>query len=102
MANVEISDADAKMFALALASPLPRVYLNGFALAQSLADVTLLAQTNGNPSAVLNMSFTTAKSLAIELDKMIKNFEELTGHTLLTIEDIKHKIVVKVDPNAGT
>jgi hypothetical protein len=100
VANVEVSDADAKMFAASLASPTPQIYLNGFALAQSLADVTIVAQTNGNPSAVLNMSFTTAKSLAIELDKIIKTFEEITGHTLLTMEDIKTKMAaIKGDPH---
>jgi hypothetical protein len=91
--NVEESDLNAKMFAAALNSPVPRVYLNGFLLGQSFSDITVVGQTNGNPSTVLNMSFTTAKSLAIELDKIIKKFEETTGHTLLTMEDIGTKMV---------
>ena len=92
MTNVEESDLNAKMFAAALNSPVPRVYLNGFLLGQSFSDITVVGQTNGNPSTVLNMSFTTAKSLAIELDKIIKKFEETTGHTLLTMEDIGTKM----------
>ena len=93
MVDVENSDAHAKMFEAAVASSIIQIYLNGFVVGQSTSDVTMLIQTNGNPSAILNMSFTTAKSLAIELDKVIKNFEKITGHSLLTMEDITTKMV---------
>jgi hypothetical protein len=80
------------MFESALVSSIQRIYLNGFLLGQSLSDITIVGQTNGTPSTILNMSFTTAKSLAIELDKVIKTFEGTTGHTLLTMEDIGTKM----------
>jgi hypothetical protein len=102
VATVEDSETKAKMFVSALASPIAHVYLNGFLLGQSLSDVTIVTQTNGNPSAVLNMSFTTAKSLAIELEKVITKFEQITGHTLLTMDDIGSKMnTAKETPNAS-
>jgi hypothetical protein len=38
------------------------------------------------------MSFTTTKSLAIELEKIITNFETITGLVLLTVDAIKTKM----------
>lgn len=91
-------NADASLFTAALAAPIARLYMNGFIVGQSVADVTLVVQTNGTPAAVLNMSFTSAKSLAVELDKVIKNFESLTGHTLLTMQDIQEKMNIQNSP----
>lgn len=85
-------DIETQLFATAIGAPIVKLYVNGFILGHSMSDVTIVCQTNGTPSAVLNMSFTIAKSLAIEMDKIIKNFEKITDHTLLTIDDIKTKM----------
>ena len=74
---------------LAVGSPsVPKIYANGFIIGQSTTDISVVLQTNGSVSAVINVSFTTAKSLAIELDKAIKSFEQITRQKLLTIEEI--------------
>jgi len=90
-------NVNAQMLTAALSAPVPRVYVNGFLLAQSLSDIMFVANTNGTISSVLNMSFTTAKSLSIELAKIIKTFEEQMGHTILTIENIQEKTTISVE-----
>jgi hypothetical protein len=85
-------DVEAKLFAAALTSPIPRIYVNGFLLGQSFSDVTIVCQANGASSAILNMSFTTAKSIAFELSRIISSFEQKTNHTIMTIQDIKTKM----------
>jgi len=68
---------------------IPRLYMNGFSVGSSLSDMYVLAHTAGTPSALLLMSFTTAKTLAQRLSEMIADFEKMTGQTLLTMDDIR-------------
>ena len=83
------SEIETQLFATAISSPIAKIYVNGFLLGQSFSDMTLVCQTNGTPSVLLNMSFTTAKSLAVKLNNIINTFEEKTKHTILTIDDIR-------------
>ena len=68
--------------------PIPRLYINGFLLAQSQSDVTMVALANGSPNSVINMSFTTAKSLMVELQKVVENLETSTNHEIMTMQDV--------------
>jgi len=55
----------------ALSSPnTPKLYVNGFVTGQTQADVFVVLQLNGNPTAVLNMSFT-------KCEKPCRRFEKL-------------------------
>jgi hypothetical protein len=68
---------------------VPKLYINGFSIGTSLSDVFVIAQTAGSTSAVLLMSFTTAKTLVRQLGDLVSDFEQMTGQELLTMEDIK-------------
>lgn len=72
----------------ALEAPIPKFYCNGFINGNSAADVVTVLQVNGQPVAVLNMSFTVAKSLSIALGQAIANVEGLSGKEMLTISEI--------------
>lgn len=70
-------------------NPLPAVYFNGFDLNSSLSDMTAGLILNGRPQLLLYMSFTTAKTLAAELTKMVQTFEEATGHDVMVMDEVK-------------
>ena len=75
----------------ALSSPAFRIYANGFMIAQSMSDVTVVLQTNGATSAILNLSFTSAKTLGLQLQEVVGRFEKETGQSLLTMQQIQEK-----------
>lgn len=64
------------------------IYANGFINAFGNADVVVLLQRNAQPVAVLNMSYTMAKSFAEKLTELIANFERQTEHDLMTTDII--------------
>ncbi len=71
----------------AKAANVPNIYLNGFQTALTSADVVLVAETNGEPVALLNLSFTTAKTLAKALADTIALLETKSGREMLTTHD---------------
>lgn len=70
---------------------VPKIYANGFTSGHSRSDVYVLLEQNGQPVTVLNMSFTTAKSLQESLAKTISNLEVMTDHVIMTINDVNIK-----------
>lgn len=75
--------------AAALAGNVPQVYFNGFVNALGTADLVAVLERNGQPVAVLNMSYTTAKTLARLLAQTIAQLEERTGRDMLTTQDVE-------------
>ncbi|HEV7348222.1 hypothetical protein [Telluribacter sp.] len=65
-----------------------KLYINGFINGHSQADMYILLMQNGAPHSVLNMSFTTAKSLHESLGALISGFEAKTNHTIMVMQDI--------------
>jgi hypothetical protein len=77
----------------AIESPtIPKIYMNGFINSYGPADVVLVIQQNGKSMVVLNMSYTTAKTLAEKFNALIKRFEQQTGHEIMSIDTVKAKI----------
>jgi hypothetical protein len=72
-----------------------RLYINGFSVGMSLSDIYMVVETAGIPSAVILLSFTTAKTLVDTLGKVVSQFEEMTGQKLLTMEDIQKALEAK-------
>jgi len=68
---------------------IPNHYFNGFEIGSSLSDIGCLLVLDGAPQARLSMSFTTAKTLAYNLGKVIAQFEKTTNHQIMTTEDVK-------------
>jgi hypothetical protein len=80
----------------AKASGAPKVYFNGFQTALTNSDVLITAECNNEPVAILNLSFTTAKTLAKALHDTILMLEEKSGRDMLTTHDFE---VIMKAPN---
>ena len=70
---------------------IPNVYTNGFVANTTHSDAAIILLTNGKPVQVLNMSYTTLKSLAKILNSIVVKFEEKTGMDIMTMDVIKEK-----------
>ncbi len=71
--------------------PLPdhkQMYANGFYTAVSPVDVVVGLTRNGQNTAVLNISFSLAKTLAFSLLEVVENFEEKLGIEFPTLDKI--------------
>jgi hypothetical protein len=73
----------------ALSADVPKLYANAFAIVMGTADSMVVLEQNGKPIAVLNLSFTSAKTLAVKLGNVISNLEENSGRSIMTTDDIE-------------
>ena len=71
------------------AEEMPEIYLNGFEVAISLSDINIITITNGHRRYRLLMSYTTAKTLLAQLAMTMNVFENKTGQTIMTMDNIK-------------
>jgi hypothetical protein len=76
----------------ALSSPAPRLHANAVGLAVAGSDVLITLWANGQPVGVLNVSFTTAKSIAIDLSNLLKEIETAVGHQISTPKEVQEGI----------
>lgn len=76
-------------FERALELGVPELYFNGFVNGVGQGDVWSVIERNGQPEAVLNMSYTVAKSFALSLGKLIALLEERAEREMLTTNDIE-------------
>ena len=81
-----------------LRAPVPRLYANGLGTATSAADIAVIFLTNDVPTAIINMSWTTAKSLVQDVSKMIDQFEKSSSQQ---VKDIA-TIAAEMQKNAGS
>ena len=83
----QAQDPFAERIKAALASQdIPHIYANGFINALSNSDILVVLECHSSPVAVLNMSYTTAKSLAQKLSATIADFEKASNHTIMTTD----------------
>jgi hypothetical protein len=75
-----------------------RVYANGFTLGLTNADTHIVLQWFGRPIAIVNLSYTLAKTLSQRLAKMVEDWEKKTGQPLATTDKIDE--AYKDDPRA--
>lgn len=71
---------------------LPHIYFNGFANSLGSGDVTIVLRQGKVPIAVLNTSFTVAKTLATKLGELVAFLEERTAQTIMTTDDVAQKL----------
>lgn len=71
-----------------LSEEIPSFYCNGFANTLSTGDITTVLEMNGKPVAILNMSYTIAKTLSQKLGVLIAKLESATGREMLTNDEI--------------
>lgn len=72
----------------AMEAAVPEIYFNGFVNSLGTGDIVSVLERNGKPVATLNMSYTTAKTLATSLGAVIAKLEEATGREMLTTHDV--------------
>src|SRR5689334_2592891 len=75
-----------------------KIYFNGFIVSMSPTDAVIVLQNNNKPIAYLNTTHTIAKTLANQLNGIIKNFEKDTKRKIPTLD----QIVKAVSDNANT
>lgn len=68
---------------------LPKFYANGFSGALGVGDVVLVLKQGPTNVALINLSYTTAKTIAIKLGTLIDHLEKMSGNTIMTIDDVK-------------
>jgi hypothetical protein len=73
---------------VAVQSDIDKLYFNGFALGLSQGDVNIVLIRSGINVAVLNCSYTVAKTLAQKLAGVVQTLENKTGTSILTTEQI--------------
>lgn len=71
----------------------PSLYVNGFVNGLGATDAYIVFQTNGQTSLVMNMSLSLAKTLAQSLNAQIERFEQQTGQTILTMQQLSNREV---------
>lgn len=76
----------------ALLSDAPKLYVNGFSLGLSNADCNIVLVRNSEPQAVVNMSYTTAKTLALSLTRLVAGLEEATGRDMMTVDVVEQAL----------
>ncbi len=67
---------------------LPNISLNGFVCSLTIGDIVIVAERNKQPVAVINCSFTVAKTLAEKLNEIIGRLEARTGKSIMTTDYI--------------
>src|SRR5262249_9708619 len=68
---------------------VPKIYSNAFSLALSNADIAIVFQRFGErPVAVVNLSYTLAKTLAQRLGGLVQEFESKISQEILTTDRI--------------
>lgn len=71
-----------------LLGPTPKMYANGFGLAQTAADISMVALMNGQPVGVVIVPWVTAKSLIADLSQVVERLEQATGQKIRTVSEI--------------
>jgi len=64
------------------------IYFNGFSLGMGIGDIVLVLKSNNESVAVMNTSYTVAKTLVTKLNMLIKNLENKANTTILTTDQI--------------
>jgi hypothetical protein len=95
-----ISEADER-FARAKQAGVVELYANGFVTGLGMGDVYVVLERNGNPAAILNMSYTVAKTLAAAIGNAIAQLEEKSGREMLTTNDLVRVFSKKEDADSG-
>jgi hypothetical protein len=84
---------------LAMIPSLPRLYANGFSILQTSSDLSLVLQANNAGVAVVSMSIIAAKTLARDLSKAVKAFEDATKQTIPFVDELNELLMKSEQSN---
>ena len=83
----------------ALTSDIPKLSFNGIITTVGTGDVMIVLEQNSQPVAILNASYTVAKTLSVMLGNAITQLEELSGNQIMTTNEIKAFLDAKKPEN---
>ena len=72
----------------ALELDIPHIYVTGFVNAGTNADVLVLLKQNNRDMAILNLSYSAAKTLCQKLTELVDAFEGKTSSKIMTLDEI--------------
>jgi hypothetical protein len=77
-----------------------QIYFNIFVNNLGASDISTTLMIDDKPTAVLRMSFTTAKTFALLLNQVVVQLEQATGNTIMIAPEIAQKVEasLKIDP----
>ena len=86
----------------ALEADVPRIYFNGFVNGFGAGDIVCVLERNGQPTGVINMSYTLAKTLSVSLAQLIATLEEASNQPILTTNEVGKYLAsaLEVSPRA--
>lgn len=67
---------------------IPKIYANGFDIALGTGDMVVVLKNCDKPVAVLNLSYTLAKTLSIKTQGLIRHLEKSSGNVIMTTDEI--------------
>lgn len=79
---------DVQLEACIKSQDIQKIYANGFINAIGNGDIMIVLKNNNQPIALLNLSYTVAKTLYQNLAVTINNLEKKTGNTIMTTDQI--------------
>lgn len=79
----------ARINAAVQSEDVPKINFNSLITTLGAADVIVILERNGQPVAVLNASYTVAKTLSVLLGNAIAQLEELSGHPIMTTMEVE-------------
>ena len=79
-------------FPLNMPTSMPFLYANGILVGTTLGDVTMTITINGQATHQLNLSYTTAKTLMVNLQQAIADFEKGTETTVLEMREVSERM----------
>jgi hypothetical protein len=79
------------MLQAAVQGPIPKTYVNGFGIFYTPSDISLVLLLHNQPFQALAMSYTTAKSLVVDLTRAVNAIEASTNQTIKTIAEISEE-----------
>ena len=68
------------------------VYANGFTIAHSNSDTSLILQRSGKPVAIIDLTYGVAKTLVQKLGRLIVEIEEKTKVPVLTTDEMATRL----------
>jgi len=68
---------------------IPRIYFNGFAMGIGTGDTIIVLKNGEKPVAILNASYTVAKTLVQKLGAGISTLEEVSGNSIMTTDEVQ-------------
>jgi len=93
--NEDMADRRQQRITKALESGVEQIYFNSFANGIGAGDVTIVLERNTKLVAILNTSYTVAKTLASKLASLIGNLEETTGNLIMTTDEVESKFSLR-------